>query len=127
VQQKGSAPARICMVKTKPITKEQVWKNLQCHKHKEQKEIALELLKGVWDDQLTPRMQKAQQKPTPVVMEGLSILKDKPKDWDTHTEGALTCICTMSTLNLTRGCWIAQGYAKLATSVKECEVNKELR
>jgi len=46
--QLGKSPvAQVRVVKTKPITKKQVKKNLQRHDCKEQKEIALELLEGV--------------------------------------------------------------------------------
>jgi len=50
--------AQVKAVKTKPITKELVKKRLQCHNYKEQKEITLEILKGVPKERLPPTMQK---------------------------------------------------------------------
>jgi len=63
-------------VKAKTITKEQVKKRLQCYDHKERKEITLEFLKGVLEEQLTPALQKLQQSAKPAVMGNLSVIDD---------------------------------------------------
>jgi len=75
-QQEGTPMTRIQAVKTK--TKEQVKQQLQCHSHKGQKEIALQVLKEVPKDLLTPQRRKLLQRWTPVIMGNLSVIKEGP-------------------------------------------------
>ena len=126
-RQEGLPTVQIQAVKSKRLAKEQAKKGLQCLNHKEQKEIALELLKGVPQERLTPTLLKLQQNRKPVVMGNLSVMNKG--SISKQTKSTIACICAVSTTNLTRGHRIAQAYAKLAAEVKaqeECEVDKEL-
>jgi len=141
--QKEKSTAWVRVLKTKPVTKKQAQKDLQQHNQEKQKEIALELLKENPDDQLTPKLVRLRksltlitmgnitaQKASPILaperMGILSIVKDIPKDWDTHTERAIVRIHAMSTSNLARGWWITKGYAAMAIKIEECKIDKEL-
>jgi len=128
-KQGGSPMAQIRAVKTKPLTKEQVkekWKN---HGYKDLKEIALEILKEVPQEQLVPKLRILQQSTKPVVMGNLSVIDDNPMSRDSLTKSTIARICTASTANLAQGKQIAKGYAKLAAEVKEHkerEIDEEL-
>jgi len=135
-RQEGTPTTRIRAVKTKPATKKQVKEKLLRHNLKERNEIALDMLKGIPKERLTPTALKLLRSARPVTMgnivvQGPSMPKPKRNDQssvtgNSHIKKAITRIRAMSTSNLTMGRRIAKGYVALVARIEECEIDEEL-
>jgi len=115
---------RIRVVKTKPITKARIIKDVLQHSRQQQKEIALEALKGIPMERLMPVLRKLRLSAKPVVMGNLTVKNANFTNLDNRTKDFATRIRTISTANLTLGCRVVKGYAKLAAKVAEREERK---
>jgi len=118
-KQKEPSTTQSRALKAKRSTKVRIKECLLRHNQQEMKEIALESLKGIPEEQLMPTARKLRQSTKPVVMGNLSIPEENLMSRESRTMNMIARIRATTTGNLTRGRRIAVGYVQMAARIEE--------